>query len=114
MAGPGRAGEAAIAPPEALNQALTARAFDAVLTRSPPVTSWDLGDSWHSRGVNNVTGLSNRRLDLLVEALMQDFDRRPGRDECEGSRSPHSGQPSRAAAAAHARNRQPAARARRH
>jgi ABC-type transport system substrate-binding protein len=60
--------------PEALNQALAARAFDAVLTRSPPLTSWDLGDAWHSRGANNVTGLSNRRLDLLVEALMQEFD----------------------------------------
>ena len=60
--------------PEALHQALATRAFDAVLTRSPPLTSWDLGDSWHSRGANNITGLSNRRVDLLVEALMQDFD----------------------------------------
>lgn len=61
-------------PLDALNQAVNARDFDAVLTRSLPLTSWDLSDSWHSRGSHNITGLSHRRLDLLIEALMQDFN----------------------------------------
>ena len=60
--------------PADLQKAVAAQDFDAVLTRTRPLTSWDLADEWHSRGATNVTGLSHRRLDLLIEALMQTFD----------------------------------------
>ena len=60
--------------PEALKKALATRDFDAVLTRSTPLATWDLGAEWHTRGARNMTGFSNRRLDLLIEALMQCFD----------------------------------------
>lgn len=60
--------------PAELQKAVVAHDFDAVLTRTRPLTTWDLADEWHSRGATNVTGLSHRRLDLLIEALMQDFD----------------------------------------
>jgi ABC-type oligopeptide transport system substrate-binding subunit len=34
----------------------------------------DLGPQWHSNSDRNVTGFSHRLLDLLIEALDQDFD----------------------------------------
>jgi ABC-type transport system substrate-binding protein len=60
--------------PTTFQKAVATQDFDAMLSRGQPTTTWDLGRQWHSNSSNNVTGFSHRLLDLLIEALEQDFD----------------------------------------
>jgi len=60
--------------PEAMQKAIAGHAFDAALSRSSPTAACDLGHQWHSSSSRNITGFSHRLLDLLIEALDQDFD----------------------------------------
>ncbi len=49
--------------------------FDAVLLGRAETLDWDVADDWHSRrGSRNFTGAADPRLDLLLEALADEFD----------------------------------------
>ncbi len=49
--------------------------FDAVLLGRAETLEWDVADGWHSqRGSLNFTGAADPRLDLLLEALADEFD----------------------------------------
>lgn len=49
--------------------------FDAVLLGRAETLDWDVADNWHSRrGSLNFTGAADPRLDLLLEALADEFD----------------------------------------
>ena len=49
--------------------------FDAVLLGRTDTPDWDVSDHWHSRrGRFNFTGAADPRLDLLLEALADEFD----------------------------------------
>lgn len=56
--------------------------FDAVLLGRANTLEWDVSEEWHSRrGSLNFAGAADPRLDLLLEALADEFDisRIPGR-----------------------------------
>lgn len=49
--------------------------FDAVLLGRADTPDWDVSDGWHSRrGSFNFSGAADPRLDLLLEALSDEFD----------------------------------------
>ena len=48
--------------------------FDAALINTTPPVTWDLSLAWHSQSHSNLTGYGNRPIDLLLEALAQEFD----------------------------------------
>ena len=54
---------------------LTNGRFDAVLLGRTETVDWDVSREWHSRrGSLNFTGTADPRLDLLLEALADEFD----------------------------------------
>lgn len=60
-------------PRATIERAMKEHAFDGVVRETPPLTSWDLWDAWHTDEPGNVTGVSDRQLDLLLEALRREF-----------------------------------------
>lgn len=60
--------------PVQIDRALAARSFEIVLQRKPLVATWDWWSQWHSDEPGNVCGVSNRQIDLLLEALSHEFD----------------------------------------
>lgn len=57
-----------------IEEHLTTGRFEAVLLGRGQSTSWDASAWWHSTGTLNFSGLTDPRLDLLLEALSQEFD----------------------------------------
>ena len=61
--------------PAAVTQRLMKeRSFDVVLERKRLVPTWDHWSEWQSEEPGNVTGVANRQVDLLLEALRHEFD----------------------------------------
>lgn len=58
-----------------VSERLATGQFDAVLLGRAETLDWDVADDWHSRrGSLNFTGTADPRLDLLLEALADEFD----------------------------------------
>jgi ABC-type transport system substrate-binding protein len=62
-----------VLPRAAVMQAMQDGAFDGVVIEKPLLSSWDLWNEWHTDEPGNVTGTSDRQLDLLLEALRHEF-----------------------------------------
>jgi peptide/nickel transport system substrate-binding protein len=72
-----------VLPQAVIDHTIKERSFDAVLQRTHLMPSWDLWAQWHSDEPGNVTGIANRQIDLLLEALSQEFDPLEAAKRCQ-------------------------------